>query len=72
MLGELFGIYLGTIVVWRFCWRLCLVFFMFINMLVFLKSLELLKGYRFWHEESDVQVKIEQFWRPELNILDVY
>ena len=25
-----------------------------------------LSKYRFWHEESDFQVKIEQFWRPEV------
>ena len=24
----------------------------------------------FWHEESDFQVKTEQIWRPEVNILD--
>ena len=24
--------------------------------------------YRLWYEESDFQVKIEQFWRPEVKI----
>ena len=25
-------------------------------------------SYRFWHEESDFQVKIEQIWRPEVKL----
>ena len=27
-----------------------------------------LSQYRFWHEESDFQIKIEEFCRPELKI----